>query len=261
MVQKRTQTQTDPRMLNHADFRWFVLHFPEAALKDAKLARTSFVAVALALSMYGDYATGTRVNPSKKLLHNQTGAHNDTITKVIEVLMQSGAIEVTGTHQGDNGGKPSEVFRFRRSHAVEKVLAKRDAKDWRKASNTTGEPGNTTGEPGNTTGEPGNTTGEDNRNSMNPSNHSVADAPSPPPLVAQPSARSEADSLDEMYDEILAEVGSETPILVDEPSAPASVDEEVNLDELLAGIEESEGKPDEAMARFYQLSGLGEDRA
>ncbi|WP_431806376.1 hypothetical protein [Microbacterium paraoxydans] len=189
----------DPQQLNHADFRWFILHVPTLAHKGIR--RTSWVAIGLALAQYGDYRTGERVNPSKKLLHKQTGAHNDTITKVIDVLKANGALQATGRHQGVNGGQPYEVFSFRRSPAVEKVLSKRDAYDWHERASVGPEPGSTSPEPASVSPEPASVSPEDNRNItnvMNESNVSVEDSPSPAPVVAQPSARDgAADELDE----------------------------------------------------------------
>lgn len=174
-----TQKKTlDPAQLNAADFRWFILHYPSAALKRGGIQRPSWVAVGLALSMHCDYKTGTKVRATKKLLHNQTGAHFDTVTKVLEVLKVVGALEFVEWHQSPNGGKPSEAFRFRRSPDVQRVLEKRDAQAWRIKD------GNSTGEPSNSTGEPSNSTGEDNRNISNDMNCSVAKAPSPAPDVA-----------------------------------------------------------------------------
>jgi hypothetical protein len=161
-------------------------------LKDAKIQRTSFVAVGLALAQFGDYRTGTRVNPSAKALHNLTGAHHDTIRKVLKVLKVNGALEVVDSHQGANGGQPYEVYRFRKSPAVVKVLAKRDAQGWTERASAAGEPASATGEPGHVTGEPASAAGEDNRNisnEMNEKNRSVDESPSPAPVVAQPSAR------------------------------------------------------------------------
>ncbi|MCC2031942.1 hypothetical protein [Microbacterium allomyrinae] len=186
---RKAQKILAPGALSHSEFRWFVLHFPTLALKRAGVSRPSFVAVGMTLAQFGDYETGTRVNPSKKALHRLTGAHHETITKVLDVLKTNGAIEVVELHQGRNGGQPSEVFEFRRSPEVEKVLSKRDAEGWTERASATGEPGSATGEPGSATGEPGSATGEHNRNLsnvMNDKNRSVADAPSP--------ASSDADS-------------------------------------------------------------------
>ena len=157
----------DPQELNNADFRWFVLHFPAVLLKRAKLQRSSFVAVGMALAQFGSYEFGTNVNPSQKLIHTLTGAHEDTIKKVYSLLKDCEALEVTGSHQGINGGQPSEIFRFRRSLTVEQVLDRRAAMEWKERANPTGESANPTG--------------EDNRNVLKEQNCSVANAPSPAP--------------------------------------------------------------------------------
>lgn len=177
-----TKKVTDPQQLNNAEFRWFVLHFPAVLLKKAKIQRTSFVAVGLALAQHGSYQYGTNVNPSKKLIHNLTGAHEDTIKKVYDVLKDCKAIEVTGTHQGVNGGQPSEIFRFRKSRAVEQVLERRAAQEWKERANPTGESANTAG-------ESANPTPDDNRNFRKELNGSLADATSPAPASLGLTAR------------------------------------------------------------------------
>ncbi|MCR2785427.1 MULTISPECIES: hypothetical protein [unclassified Microbacterium] len=209
MAKKPTQnTPADPQELKHADFRWFLLHFPDVALRNAKVSRTSFVAVGMALSMYGNYERGTGVSVTLHGLRKVSGAHHYTIVKVIDLLKKVGALEVTGLSQSKNGGKPSEEFRFRRSKSVSQTLDKRDNGAW---GNDTGEPGNDTGEPGNDTGEPGNDTGEDNRNISNVSNFSngsVAYAPSPSPSSLSPSGR------DEERDEEIRDERSEADLVI-----------------------------------------------
>lgn len=222
MVHKRPQNPADPKALNHADFRWFILHYPALLLKDAKIHRTTFVAVGMALAQFGDYATGTRVNPSLKLIRNLTGAHHSSIVKVIDALKACGALEVVDQHQGSNGGSPSEVFRFRRSAAVVQVLAKRDAQDWKRVGDVagdpgdiTGEPGDITGEPGDVAGEPGDITGEDNRKLLtkkNEMNVPVADAPETMPAALSPAALSMGEDLNEesgaWYEDLLDEMNT-----------------------------------------------------
>lgn len=125
----------DPYRLNNADFRWFILRFPAVAVKRAKINRSSFVAVGMALAQFGSYEYGTNVNPSQKLIHTLTGVQEDTIKKVYNLLKEVGALQITGKHQGVNGGRPSEIFQFRRSQAVADVLKRRAAKERKERAN------------------------------------------------------------------------------------------------------------------------------
>ena len=171
----------DPNQLVHADFRWFVTHFPAEHLKAKKIKRTSFVAVGLTLAQFGRYEDGTRVRPSTKTLHMLTGAHEDTIKKVLDLLVALHVLEVVGLHQGENGGQPYPEFRFRKSAAVKLVLAKRNAADWDELRPPTESRDPEPSQPvrANPTAEVANPTAEDNRNTSNTSNSSVANAPSP----------------------------------------------------------------------------------
>lgn len=175
----------DPTRLNNADFRWFIFHFPAVALKNARIKRSSFVAVGMALAQFGNYEHGTNVNPSVKLIHTLTGAHEDTIKKVYDLLKEHGALEVTGKHQGVNGGQPSEIFRFRRSHTVGEVLKARSAMAWKQRANPTAESANPIA-------AAANPTAEDNRNVRKERNCSVADAPSLSPTGSLPDGRAKA---------------------------------------------------------------------
>ncbi|GAA1523094.1 hypothetical protein HD600_000203 [Microbacterium ginsengiterrae] len=186
---RRPQPDVDANQLNHADFRWFILHYP-AFLIQGGIRRTSWVAIGLTLAQFGDYATGTRVNPSKKLLHHLTGAHHTTITKMLEYLKRQGVLEVTDKHQGRNGGQPYEVFRFRRNDLVKEILEKRDAHDWPQQASPIPAPASATPEPANAGTEPATASPEDNRNDSNEMNvKNRSGNPSPAPVVAPPSAR------------------------------------------------------------------------
>lgn len=197
MAYKPTQNKNipvDPLQLNHADFRWFIMHFPAILLKEAKIQRPTFVAVGMVLAQFGDYKTGTKINPSAKALHNLTGAHPDTIRKIIAVLTATNALEITEHHQGKNGGQPYPVYRFRKSPEVARVLAKRDAKEWTKRASATGESASAIGEPGSATGESASSTGEDNRNIMNTMNRkNGSDESSPVPAALSPSVGNESE--------------------------------------------------------------------
>lgn len=202
----------DPQQLNNADFRWFILHFPAVLLKNAKIQRSSFVAVGMALAQYGNYEYGTNVNPSQKLIHTLTGAHEDTIKKVYDVLKEHEVLEVTGSHQGVNGGQPSEIFRFRKSLTVIQVLNRRAAKEWEEKANPTGESANPTG-------ESANPTGEDNRNVLEEHNGSVAITPSPAPVVA-----------------LSPDGASDCAVTPDDTIRDSWMDRDSEIDVLLAGI-------------------------
>ncbi|WP_295832922.1 hypothetical protein [uncultured Microbacterium sp.] len=176
---RSTAKPVDPNELVHADFRWFITHFPAEHLKAKKIKRTSFVAVGLTLAQFGRYEDGTRVRPSTKALHMMTGAHENTIKKVLDLLVALHVLEVVGLHQGENGGQPYREFRFRRSAAVKLVLAKRNATDWDELRPKPRDPERQP-QPirANPTAEVANPTAEDNRNTSNTSNSSVANAPS-----------------------------------------------------------------------------------
>lgn len=191
-TQKRIQTPPDPEALTHADFRWFLMYFPDVVLKARKVQRLSLTSVGMMLAQFGNYETGTGIRVSQTALADITGASRNTVKKVLDVLKEAGAIEVVD-HQR-RGGKPSENYRLRKSSFVAKVLDIKNRHHQRdEAVNgpqmSIQDDEWSSDEHSLSPGEHSLSPGEHNKNSQNEKNCSVADAPSPAPSSLSLTAR------------------------------------------------------------------------
>lgn len=227
MTKKSSTPKTvDPNQLSHPDFRWFLMYFPDVALEKVGLQRDSIFSVGMALAQFGNYDTGTGIRVSKLALANFSGKSRNTVKRVLDLFKAVGAIEVVD-HQ-KRGGTPSENYRLRKSPFVTKVLEAKDQALRKQEPMSVSEMSTqndewSPDEHSVSRDEHSVVPDEHDKNSQNEKELSVAKAPSPP-IVAQPSARDEAE---EEMDEI---------------------------DLLLAGVEEDKPKAD--LAHFYQLAGL-----
>ncbi|MFJ4160258.1 hypothetical protein [Microbacterium testaceum] len=202
----------DPQQLSAPEFRLFITHFPDHYLRDSGLKGTTFFAVGMALAQFGDYATGERVRPTQKALADTARVDPRTVKEVLKVLVHSGALEETTPQR--HAGSPSRTFRFRRSDFVSRVLVTQDRHWTPLQMNKTGVHPLPTGvHPLPDASTP------NNKNRQNGKNCSVAEAPSPAPVVAlSPDGASD---------------GAVTP---DEFISESWLDGDSEIDLLLAGV-------------------------
>lgn len=117
----KTQKPADPTTLSAPEFRTFLEHFPDAVLKENNIPGYAFWGVGMALAQHIDYETGTGSRLSQRAIARISRINPSTVRKVLAFLKKTGAIEVRDLQR--RNGKSSENYNFRRSQAVDEVLA------------------------------------------------------------------------------------------------------------------------------------------
>lgn len=87
--------------MNSHDFRTVVKELDSTTIKANNINPAHFKAVAFALSMYGDYKSGTRVKPSWLTVAREACVDRKTAMKVRDFLMASGILVQISKTEGN----------------------------------------------------------------------------------------------------------------------------------------------------------------
>ena len=178
------KTPVDPSALTAPEFRKFLEYFPDAVLKEYKIPGYAFWGVGMALAQHIDYETGTGSRLSQRAIARISRTGTDTVRRVLEFLKMVGAIEVRDLQR--RNGKPSENYNFRKSATVVRVLelADQDYLPERLRSETVPHQVQTVPH-------------QAMIRTQDPKIEQGSDRSSPAPVVAQPSARDGAATMDQ----------------------------------------------------------------
>lgn len=113
--------------MNNHDFRRVVKDLDAKTIKDNNINPAHFKAVAFALSMYGDYKSGTRVKPSWLSVARDACVDRKTAMKVRDFLLASGIIfQVSKTEANISVYEFSDDYNFQLSNSVIQLSIKED---------------------------------------------------------------------------------------------------------------------------------------
>lgn len=87
--------------MNHHEFRVLITSTPNEVIKSYGIGVSYFKAVCLALSMYGDYETGTNIRPSWLTIAKDAGVNRKTAMKVRDILIDTGVLVHKWTSEGN----------------------------------------------------------------------------------------------------------------------------------------------------------------
>jgi hypothetical protein len=87
--------------MNHHEFRVLITSTPNEVIKSYGIGVSYFKAVCLALSMYGDYETGTNIRPSWLTIAKDAGVNRKTAMKVRDILLDTGVLVHKWTSEGN----------------------------------------------------------------------------------------------------------------------------------------------------------------
>ena len=108
--------------MNSHDFRVVVKELDSATIKANNINPAHFKAVAFALSMYGDYKSGTRVKPSWLTVAREACVDRKTAMKVRDFLMLSGIlVQISKTEANISVYEFSDEYSFQLSKRQEQL--------------------------------------------------------------------------------------------------------------------------------------------
>ena len=87
--------------MNHHIFRVLISTTPSEVIKAYNVNPAHFKAVCFALSMYGDYETGTSIRPSWLTVASDASVNRKTAMKVRDVLLDIGLLIQVGKTEGN----------------------------------------------------------------------------------------------------------------------------------------------------------------
>jgi len=113
--------------MNSHDFRTVIKELDSATIKAHNINPAHFKAVCWALSMYGDYKTGTRVKPSWLSVARDACVDRKTAMKVRDCLLAAGIIfQVSKTEANISVYEFSDDYNFQLSNKVIQLSIKED---------------------------------------------------------------------------------------------------------------------------------------
>jgi hypothetical protein len=105
--------------MNSHDFRVVIKELESTTIKQYNIKPAYFKAVCFALSMYGDYKSGTRVKPSWLTVAKNACVDRKTAMKVRDVLLSSGIlIQVSKTEANISVYEFSDDYSFELSNSA-----------------------------------------------------------------------------------------------------------------------------------------------
>lgn len=112
--------------MNSHEFRTVVKELDSATIKKYKVKPANFKAVCFALSMYGDYKSGTRVKPSWLTVAKNACVDRKTAMKVRDILILSGILLPVSKTEAN-----ISVYEFSDNYTFNQEIEIPEGVDWR----------------------------------------------------------------------------------------------------------------------------------